>query len=130
MDRYFDQTIFSRYFVDSPRDVPITLITWPETTCVSTRDKQRYAEFMDISRLFAQERQPSGYRLFTNRNFHDRWLRCDDKLFVLGGSIKDLGNDSKFTISKLDFTPENAAHFDEATRTGTEVFGPTRPCHP
>jgi hypothetical protein len=85
---------------------------------------------MDISKLFALERGPTGYRLIVSDDFHDRWLRCDDKLFSLGGSIKDLGNDSTFTISKLDFTPENVKYFDDAINGGSEVFGPNNPIHP
>jgi len=125
MDRYFDQTIFCRYFVDTPTSVQITLVTWPDTKCKGKRDQQRYSEFIDISRLFAQERGLQSYRLITSEDFHDRWLRCDDKLFLLGGSIKDLGKDATFTISKLDSTPENIQHFDDAVNSGIEVSEPT-----
>ena len=130
MDRYFDQTLFGRYFVDTPKSTLITLVTYPEVKCSKPRDKQRYVEFMGISKLFALERGTSGYRLVTDESFHDRWLRCDNKFFTLGGSIKELGNDSKFTISRLDSTPENEAHFDEVVARATEVFGPTQPTHP
>jgi hypothetical protein len=130
LDRYFDQGIFHRYFPDVPRNVLITLVTWPQSECKGARDNQRYQEFMDVSKLFAQERGQSGYRLITNLNFHDRWLCCDDKLFTLGGSIKDIGNASTFTLSRLDSTPENRKHFDDAIATGVEVFGPNQPNHP
>src|SRR5262249_53640241 len=102
MDRYFDQALFHRYFADTPSTARVTLVTWPETKCQSAADRRRYDEFMNVSRLFAQERGPERYRLITDEQFHDRWLRCDDKLFALGGSVKDLRNDVTFTISKLD----------------------------
>jgi len=130
MDRYFDQSLFHRYFTDVPARTPITLVTWPESKCSSARDRDRYKAFMDVSKLFAAERGPAGYRLVTNEDFHDRWLRCDEKLFVLGGSIKDLGKDTTFTISKLDTTAENVRQFDEPVTGGTEVFGPTNTTHP
>ncbi len=85
---------------------------------------------MGVSKLFAQERGPQGYQLVTDEHFHDRWLRCDDKLFSLGGSIKDLGNESTFTISKLDSTSDNIRQVEEPMRRGQEVFGPNNPNHP
>jgi hypothetical protein len=130
MDRYFDQSLFHRYLTGVPKTTVITLVTWPESKCASPRDLTRYGEFLDVSRLFAQERGAAAYRLVTNEDFHDRWLRCDDKLFTLGGSIKDLGKDTTFTISKLDTTPDNIRQFDAAVTGGTEVFGPSQPNHP
>lgn len=130
LDRYFDQGIFHRYFADVPSNVLVTLITWPQSECKGARDTQRYQEFMDVSKLFAQERGPAGYRLVTNQDFHDRWLCCDDKLFTLGGSIKDIAKDSTFTLSRLDSTPENRKHFDDAVANGVEVFGKRHPIHP
>ena len=98
LDRYFDLTIFHRYFVDTPRTAQITLvkklftlggsikelnkpftITWPASKFTSAKDKQRYNEFMDISKLFAAERGPPGYRPVTLADFHDRWLRADEQ---------------------------------------------------
>ncbi len=93
MDRYFDQTIFHRYFVDTPKQTLITLVTWPQSKCTSPKDKQRYADFIDVSKLFALERSAT------------------------------------FTISKLDSTPENQRHFDEAIKRGTEMFGVNQRVH-
>jgi len=128
LDRYFDQTVFYRYFYDVLPAVNVTLVTLPDTSSKSASDKNRHSDFMNMSRLFAQERGPSGYRLITNTDFHDRWLRCDDKLFTLGGSIKDLSK--PFTIARLDSTTENAKHFDDAISNGVEVFGPNQAAHP
>lgn len=128
LDRYFDQTLFHRFLRDTPVTAQVTLVTLPDTSAKGKSDLVRYAEFMDVSRLFAAERGPQGYRLVAKPDFHDRWLRCDDKLFALGGSIKDLAK--PFTISKLDSTPENVRHFDDAIAQGVEVFGPNHPTHP
>lgn len=130
MDRYFDQTLFHRYLADVPESAVVTLVTLPDTKLRSPKDLQRHSEFMNVSKLFAQERGPDRYRLVFNDAFHDRWLRCDDKLFHFGGSIKDLGADATFTISKLDFTPENVRAFEEPLSSGREVFGPTQRVHP
>jgi hypothetical protein len=130
MDRYFDSTLFGRYLIDVPDTTVITLITWPESRCSGARDRQRYADFMSVSRLYALERGPDKYRLLTAENFHDRRLRCDDKMFALGDSIKDLGKNSTFMISKLDGTDENQRHFDDAIDQATEVFGPSNTTHP
>ena len=129
LDRYFDQTIFHRFFTDTSASAQITLVTLPGATLTSRSDKTRLAEFMDVSKLFALERGDQGYRLIENGNFHDRWLRCDDKLFTLGGSIKDLYR-GPFTISRLDTTAANRQQFDDAVAHGAEIFGPNNPTHP
>jgi hypothetical protein len=128
LDRYFDQTIFHRFFIDTPKSAHVTLVTLPVANLKGKADQQRHSEFMDISRLFAAERGPGGYRLIENASFHDRWLRCDDRLFTLGGSIKDLTK--PFTISRLDSSADNLKQFDDATATGTEAFGAAQPTHP
>ena len=128
LDRYFDQTVFHRFLTDTPANVAITLVTLPAANLKGKADQQRHNEFMDISRLFAQQRGQSAYRLIENQDFHDRWLRCDDRLFALGGSIKQL--DQPFTITKIDFAPGNVKHFDDAVNNGVELFGPSHPNHP
>ena len=84
---------------------------------------------MDVSKLFAHEREPQKYRLIESRNFRDRWLRCDDKMFTLGGSIKDFDR-GPFTMSRLDTTASNRQHFDDAVAQGVEIFGPNHTSHP
>ncbi len=127
LDRYFDQTVFHRFFVDTPKTALITLVTLPDTNLSSRTDQRRFTEFLDISRIFAKERGESGYRLIENASFHDRWLRCDDRLFALGGSVKDL--DQIFTISRIDSNSDNLRQFDEAVKNGVEAFGPKRLNH-
>lgn len=129
LDRYFEQTVFHRFFTDTRATAQVILVTLPSSTLRSRGDRTRHAEFMDVSKLFAQQRGPQGYRLIENGNFHDRWLRCDNKLFTLGGSIKDLDR-GPFTISRLDSSEPNKRQFDEAVTQGTELFGATHTTHP
>ncbi len=128
-DRYFDHKVFYRFLDDVNLNVLITLVTYPEHKLISKRDKDQHAKFIDISQLFAKERGPKGYRLLVNERFHDRWLRCDKEMFMLGGSIKDIGQEITFTISKLDTTPENEKKFDEPIQQGTELFGSNQSTH-
>jgi len=126
LDRYFDHTLFHRYLADTPRSATIVLVTWPESKANSPNDRTRVQNFLDVSRDFARDRGPTGYRLIVNDDFHDRWLRCDERMFTLGGSIKDIGKGSTFTISRLDDTPTNQRAFADATANGTELFGPNQ----
>lgn len=126
-DRYLDKTVFHRYLAAVPEQTEITLVTWPRSR---HHNKRRYDEFIDVSHLFAQERGPDKYRLFVEETFHDRWLRCDDQLFHLGGSIKDAGNSSVYTLSKIDSTPDNMKKLNDLIAAGTELFGPSNQTQP
>ena len=125
-DRYIAESIFHRYLSIVSPHVQITLLTWPRS---KHGNKKPYDDFIDVSRLFAQER-PGKYRLLTEPTFHDRLLRCDDQLFHLGGSIKDAGRVSVYTLSKVDATPKNFKRLDDLLALANEVFGPTNTTHP
>lgn len=129
LDRYFDHRVFHRFFAETPKSVEIVLVTWPRSKFNSNKDLRRYDELLDVSRLFAQERGVSGYRLLTNEDIHARWLRCDDGLFNLGDSINALGTRVDFTVSKLDSTPENFSQIDSRLTSGVELFGSNQTTH-
>lgn len=129
LDRYFDFKVFHRFFAEVNPNVLITLVTYPESKLTSARDKDRYTSFMDMSRLFAQERGTKGYRLLVHEKFHDRLLRCDNAMFALGGSIKDLDQGITFTITKLDVTPENKKECDYPVQHGEEIYGTNHSTH-
>ena len=115
--------LFHRYLNGLPDSVSVVLVT---------KDRGNHAEyqsFLDISRLYANERGSSKYRLVAESTNHDRWLRCDDQLYHLGGSAKDAGRRSAFTITKLEPTPENFQKLDTLAGSGTELFGPNSPTH-
>ena len=106
VDRYLDHGFFHRYLYETVVSPKVTLVTLPQPA-LGSKDAPCYKEFVDVSRLYAQEHGPDKYRLLTllRSDFHDRWLRCDNELFLLGGSPKDLKQ--WFTIGKVDPTSEN-----------------------
>lgn len=123
-DPYMGPGLFHRYLNGLPEQVEVALVTKDRSSTTE------YADFLDVSRLFAQERGSNKYRLVTEQGFHDRCLRCDDQLYHLGGSAKDAGRRSDFTITKMEPTAENFKQLDDLFNGGTELFGPTNPNHP
>lgn len=123
LDRYVHDSVFFRYFSDINSDVLVTLIT---TTKRLTRP------FLDISGLFAGERGPDGYRLISvsDGDVHDRLLRADNNLYVLGGSTHHAATTKDFTIAQLEATDGNFNQLNKYIETGTQQFGPENPKHP
>ncbi|EAQ81747.1 hypothetical protein [Blastopirellula marina] len=122
-DPYMGASLFHRYLNDLPDAATVTLVTKDRA------NQPEYQSYLNISRLYASERGPTKYRLIVESSNHDRWLRCDDQLYHLGGSAKDAGHRSPFTISSLSPTPENFQKLDELINSGTELFGPNTPIH-
>ena len=90
------------------------------------------AVFLDISRLFAQERDSLHYRLILHPAgaLHDRWMRFDQKRLVsLGGSSKDAGDRQYFTVTSIEPTTDNLLVFQKHLDAGTEYYGPSTPTH-
>jgi hypothetical protein len=123
-DPYMGDGLFHRYLNGLGATVSVTLITTERPT------KQDYRDFLDISKLYAQERGTANYRLMVESTNHDRWLRCDDQLYHLGGSAKDAGQRSPFTITKIEATPANFKSLDDLLAASRELFGPANPIHP
>ena len=107
----------------------VTLVTLPESSLKTKRDHERHNAFVEISRLFAKERSPELYRLVAHSSFHDRWLQCDNRIFSLGGSIKDI-NKGAFTVSHLSGSAENSMEIERSIQDGVELFGPNCTTHP
>jgi len=126
VDRYVDENLFCRYFHEVSPQVSLCIGTWPRA---NHGNKAAYDSFLDASRLFAVERGNQLYRLVEIGSFHDRMLRIDDQLYHLGGSAKDAGGKSPFTISKMEPTPANFQKLDALIGGGTELFGPSTPTH-
>jgi hypothetical protein len=122
-DPYMGPSLFHRYLNGLSDSVEVALITKDRGT------NAEFQAFLDISRLYAHERGPIKYRLPAESSNHDRWLRCDDQLYHLGGSAKDAGKKSDFTITKLEPIPANLQKLDNLLSSGTELFGPNRPNH-
>lgn len=132
VDAYLDTSIFHRYLRHVIAVAPITVVTSDLRSGAGKKDQLRHTEFLDISRLFAQERDPSHYRLILQPYgvLHDRWMRFDGKRLVsLGGSSKDAGDRQYFTVANLDPTPHNFQAFQKHIDTGTEYYGPSMPAH-
>ncbi len=126
VDRYIDHTIFHRFLEHVPEHVKVTLVTWPRT---NHRNKKQYDKFIDISRLYSNERK-MNYRLMTEPNFHDRWLLSDDQLFHLGGSVKDAASRTVYTLSKIGSSLANIQQVNNLINNATELFGPRNRTHP
>lgn len=129
VDRYMESPLFYRFLRDVPIKAKVILITWPSSKMQSNKDKNRFAEFIDISKLYASERGPSLYRLVMNEDIHDRWLCCDKQIFALGGSIKDAGHNDYFTVSSVEATDTNINKIEGLATNGQEIFGPSQTNH-
>ncbi len=122
-DPYMAAGLFHRYLNGLPDSVAVVLVT------KDRGNSAEYQSFLDISRLYAMERGSSKYTLVVEPTNHDRWMRCDDQIYHLGGSAKDAGRKSAFTITKLEPTPENFQRLDTLIASGTEIFGLTTLSH-
>jgi hypothetical protein len=132
VDAYMDATIFHRFLRYVRPASAITLVTSELKPTAGPRDHRRHAELLDVSRLFAQERDTVHYRLLLQPAgvLHDRWMRFDNKRLInLGGSSKDAGDRQYFTIAHLDPTPGNLQKFQEHIDSGAEYYGPATPTH-
>lgn len=91
VDRFLNQSIFYRYLRDIDDSVVVTLIG-PRRAMTN--------DFLDVSRLYAQEHGPTMYRLISvpYHDIHDRWLHADDHLYHLGNSTAHAAMINDFTI--------------------------------
>ena len=130
LDPYLDSSLFHRYLQHVRTTAAITIVTCEPHAKAPPRDHQRWATFLDISRLFSRERSSTIYRLIVQPSLHDRWLVLDDKrIFSLGGSVKDAAAKDNFTISTVDATPTNLAAINHHISSGLELFGPSTTTH-
>ncbi len=132
VDAYMDLNIFHRFVRGVAPGVAITLVTEAPRANASRRDQDRWTGFLDVSRLFGQERGASLYRLVVHGNgaLHDRWLLLDGKrLFHLGGSAKDAADRSYFTVGRLDASLANISQIQAHVDGGKEYFGSTTTSH-
>jgi hypothetical protein len=131
IDAYLDSNVFHRFLRNVRPQVSVTLVTAEPKKNGGNRDQRRWTEFLDISRLYAQERGHAYYRLVVHQGLlHDRWLLLDGKkLYSFGGSAKDAGNKQCFTISQIDSSAENLQIIQTHVDNGTEYFGPSTPQH-
>lgn len=130
LDPYMNQSLFHRYLTSVRQNVAVILVTEEPKPTASVRERSRWNEFLDVSRLYAAERSSSLYRLIVYPSLHDRWVVFDDKrIYALGSSAKDAANKDYFTIAKVDASPQNLSHIQTHVNTGVEWFGPGTPTH-
>jgi hypothetical protein len=130
LDPYLDANIFHRFLSSVRPQVPITLVTSEPGPHAGKQNKDRWTEFLDVSRLFAQERGVSGYRLVIQPNLHDRWVVFDAKrIYSLGGSAKDAATRDYFTITTIEASQTNLRTIETHATSGIEFFGKNTPAH-
>lgn len=130
LDPYMGASIFYRYLGSIRVTVPVTLVTCEPGSHAGTRDKARWTEFLDVSRLYASERGTALYTLLVQPNLHDRWAVFDDKrIYALGGSAKDAAQRDYFTITGVEATSTNLQRIKAHISSGTEFFGVNCPLH-
>ena len=123
VDPYMGQETVRRYFHGISEKVSVTVVT-------KHRDRDEFRDFLDVSRLFADERGQSRYRLMYHPDLHDRYLKCDETVYHLGGSLKDAGRKSGYTVSKIMVASDGEAEVVELLGESREQFGPSKSSHP
>lgn len=126
LDPFMGAAIFHRFIGDLRFNIAVTLVTAEPRA----RDRRRWTDFLDVSKLYAQERGQQYYRLLSQANLHDRWVVFDEKrIYSLGGSAKDAGSKDYFTITPIEATTENIKKINDHVAAGVELFGPSAPVH-
>lgn len=130
LDPYFGANIFDRFISSVRANVPVTLVASEPGLNAGANNRNRWNGFLDVSRLYAQERGAALYRLVVQPSLHDRWVVYDERrIYALGGSAKDAGNKDYFTITGVDASHENLKKIQDNIDSGTEYFGPSTPTH-
>jgi hypothetical protein len=125
LDPFMSASIFHRFLGDLRPGVSVTIVTTGPGTNSGNRDKSRWTAFLDVSKLYAQEKGQQLYRLVVQANLHDRWVVVDNKrIYSLGGSAKDAGDKDYFTITAVEPSQGNLTKIAEHINTGTECYGP------
>lgn len=109
-DPWADGDTLIRYLSEVSPTVTVRLLT----TSKALRGGQgvQGMRLSSISALLQVERGDL-YALLINETLHDRHLRVDDEVFHLGGSVKDAGRRSPYTITKMEVDASMAAELDK-----------------
>ena len=121
IDPYIGPSIVRRYFGCIRESVSVTVVT------KMRRGGDEFDSFLELSKLYSDERGPSKYSLHYHQDLHDRYLKCDDDIFHLGGSIKDAGQKSGYTISKIN---SGLSQIQNILDGSAEQFGTSNMQHP
>jgi hypothetical protein len=130
LDPFMGSSIFHRYIGSVRNTVPVTLVTCEPSPHAMARDRARWTDFLDVSRLYGAERGAALYTLIVQPSLHDRWVVFDDKrIYALGGSAKDAAQRDYFTITSVEGTTTNLQGIKTHISRGTEFFGINCPIH-
>ena len=130
IDAFISSSVFNRYLSALGANVGVTLVTSEPGANAGRRDRDRWSDFLDISRLFSRERGQALYRLVVHPSLHDRWVVFDEKrIYSLGGSSKDAGDANYFTIAAVEASKANLDQIQAHIRSGVEYFGPQNANH-
>jgi hypothetical protein len=123
-DPYLDAEVFDRYLPDVRNGVEITLVT----EVGNLRNARRRGRIIAISELVALER-PTCYSFLEAPSLHDRHLRADDKIYHLGGSVKDASKKDYYTITETDSNQALHSVLDGIVTASTPWYQPGMPRH-
>ena len=101
-DPFLDADAFHRYLSDVPSSATLTIVTSTSIMNPSeARNLQRRDRIIAVSVLLAEQR-PEFYRLLVANALHDRHLRVDNRVYHLGGSIKDAARSSAYAVTQME----------------------------
>lgn len=124
IDPWLGPGTLRRYFRDVQDKVKITVVT------KQRKGNSEFEDFIDLSKLYADEKGNDKYCLMYHPDLHDRYLQCDDTVYHLGGSFKDAGRKSGFTITKIQALPDNKCTMEGLISQSSEQYGPSMDTHP
>ena len=104
IDPWTDEKIFDLYFDKLPRKANIRVLT-----------KHAKGKFNEVAKLF-QQRSPNFKARILN-TIHDRQLIVDDRVWVLGQSLKDAGSSGPLSIVELRSSESAKKLFNELWET-------------
>lgn len=78
MDPYVDKSLFPLYFSDVMTKVTIKILTM-----------QMFDKFKEVAKKFKQQKE--NFEVRSSEEVHDRYLIVDDRVWMLGQSLKDAG---------------------------------------
>jgi len=130
-DPYLDADSFHRYLADVPSSAIVTVVTDTrvlEPISGDTRGLQRRDRIVAVSTLFAEQR-PDRYRLLAAAKLHDRHLRINDRVYHLGGSVKDAARSAAYSVTEMDSTTAIHGSLDSEISGATKWYPDTQNEH-
>jgi len=104
IDPWTDEKIFDLYFDKLPRKANIRVLT-----------KHTKGKFTQVAKLFKQRNSNFEVRLLNT--IHDRELIVDDRVWILGQSLKDAGSSGPLSIVELRNSESAKNLFNELWNT-------------